>query len=132
GCVPEDQVEDAVQVRLPRVELHAVARELDRGLEELAPRQPPERAVRRLEPERRTGDRTRGRADVKPLRRAAAEVDVDLMHPARLALVAEAGDGREEVDHARALVTSAVHEHEPAGARTGERALGDPGDQRSP
>src|SRR5262249_53180953 len=126
--VVEDQVEDAVQVRLSLVELHAVARELDRRLEELAPRQAPERAVRGLEPERRARDRTRRRADVEPLRRAAAEVDVDVIHAAERAPVAEPGDGDEVVEDARALVTRAVHEHEGAGARAGEGAFCNPRD----
>ena len=40
---------------------------------------------------------------------------------------AAAGDGDEEVEQARAAVVGAVHEHEAAAARAGERALGDPG-----
>src|SRR5262249_48793874 len=65
GGMPQDQVEDAVQVRLPVVELHAAACELDGGLEEVAPRQPAEHLVRRLEPERRSRNRTGGGADVE-------------------------------------------------------------------
>ena len=128
--VAQDQVEDPVQVRLAVVELDAVARELDRRLEEVAPGEASERLVRRLEPECRARNRAGGGADVKALRRAAAEVDVDVIHQRELALVAETGDRDEEVEYARALVARAVHEHEAAGARPGERAFRDPGDER--
>ena len=88
-----------MQVRLAGVELDAVACQLDRRPEEVTPRQPAERLVRRLEPERRAGHRTRGGADVEDLRRAAAEVDVHAIHVRELALVEpEPGHGDEEVE----------------------------------
>src|SRR5439155_13732635 len=99
--VAQDQVEDAVQVRLPVVELDAIARELDRGLEEVTPRQASERLVRGLKPECGAGNRAGRGADVKALRRAAAEVDVDVFHQGELGVVAEARDRDEEVEYAR-------------------------------
>ena len=43
---------------------------------------------------------------------------------------AEAGDGDEEVEQPVGPVARAVDEHEAAGARAGERALGHPGGER--
>ena len=68
----QDQVEDRVQIGLGRVELDAVAGELDRRRDELAPGQRAERAVRLLEAGERARHRARGSADVEDLRRAAA------------------------------------------------------------
>ncbi len=128
--VAQDQVEDAVQVRLPVVELDAIARELDRGLEEVTPRQASERLVRGLEPECGAGNRAGRGADVKALRRAAAEVDVDVFHQGELGVVAEARDRDEEVEDARTAVARTVDEHEAACAGAGERALRHPRHER--
>src|SRR5206468_8989215 len=67
GGVPQDQVEDAVQVRLAVVELDAVACRLDRRREQVTPRQAAERAVRGLQAKRGAGDRAGGGADVEAL-----------------------------------------------------------------
>ena len=120
-----------MQVRLALVQLDAVSRELDRWLEEVAPGERAEGAVRVLQPERGAGDRAGGSADVEDLGRAAAEVHVHAVHVREVAVVeAEPGDGDEEVVDPSGAVTGAVDEHEPARAGAGERALGDPGDER--
>jgi len=125
--VPEDDVDDRVQVCLRPVQLDALAGRLDRRLEERLPGALPEDAVCRLEPDRRTRHGTRGRADAEDLRCVAVELDVDLFHLGRLA-GAQAASRKlhEEVQQPVGSVARAVDEHEAAAARTGERALGHP------
>ena len=60
----------------------------------------------------------------KLLRRAAGEVDHDLVHRHGRAA---ARDGGEEVVQGRPLLARAMDEQEAAAARPGQRALGDPG-----
>ena len=87
-----------MQVRLALVQLDAVSREVDRRLEEVAPGERAEGAVRVLQAERGAGDRAGGSADVEDLGRAAAEVHVHAVHVREVAVVeAEPGDGDEEV-----------------------------------
>jgi hypothetical protein len=124
--VPQDQVEDRVQVGLRAVQLDSLARELDRRREELAPRERPECAVRLLEPGRRAGDSARRGSDVEDLRRIA-EGHVDVVHGRTVVCgKATAGDVDEEVEQPRAAVVAAVDDDEPAAARSRERALRDP------
>ena len=119
----QDQVEDRVEVRLGSVQLDAASRELDRGREQLAPRERPEGAVRLLQPGRGSGDGARRGADVEDLIRVA-EGDVDVVHRAALVgFEAAAGDVDEEVEQPCPAVVAAVDEHETAAARAGERAL---------
>ena len=124
--MPQDQVEDRVQVRLGAVQLDAFAGELDGWRDQLAPRERPEGAVDCLEAGGRTGDSARGRADVEDLRRIA-EGHVDVVHgPALVPREPAAGDIDEEVEQPRAAIVPAVDDDEPAAARSGERALRDP------
>src|SRR5439155_9996876 len=112
------------------VEHDAVACELDRGLEEVAPRELAEGAVRCLQADRGAWNCTGGGTDVEDLGRAAAEVDVDAVHLDQVArLQAEARNGDEEVEDASRTVARAVHEHEAARAGAGERALRYPADE---
>ena len=70
---------------------------------------------------------------MEDLGRAAAEVDVDAVHVHDVTLLeAEPGNRDEEVVDPRRAVAGAVDEHESARAGAGERALGDPGDERRP
>ncbi len=89
--VAQDQVEDRVQVRLRPGELDAVAGELDRRLQELAPGQPSVARVQRLEPGRRSRHGARSRADPEDLGRLA--VPAECRRRLR-ASVAASGDGR--------------------------------------
>src|SRR5205823_5669189 len=73
----QDQVEDRVEVRLLARDLDAAPRELDRRLQELAPRQPSVRLVDGLEPAGRAGDRARRRADPEDLGRLAVAAEAD-------------------------------------------------------
>ena len=78
--VGEDQVEDRVQVGLRARELDPVARELDRGRDELRPRARAVGAVGRLEPGGGARDGVGGGADVEDLLRLAVEVHVHFLH----------------------------------------------------
>ena len=128
GGVAQDHVEDRVQVGLRARELDAVAGKLDRGRDQLRPRQRAVRAVRRLEAGGHTGDGSGRRADVEHLLRRAVEVDVDLLHlPALARRRPKARHRDEEVEEPRAPVARPVDEHETAATGTRERALGDPG-----
>src|SRR5205807_726780 len=74
GRMPEDHVEDRMQVRLRTRQLETLTREPDRRREKLLPRKRPVRALRLLEPDRCTRHGDRGPADPKLLGRAAGEV----------------------------------------------------------
>ena len=131
GRVPQDHVEDLVQERLRLVQRDAVAGVLDRGLEQHPPGQAAEAPVRLAEPGRRARDRTRGRADPVELAGLRREVDRHLVHLAGCAArQPEARDGDEVVEQANRAVAGLVDEHEAARAGAGERALGNPGDER--
>ena len=115
-----------MQVRLRAVQLDAAPGELDRGREQLTPRERPERPVRLLKAGRGSGNGARRGADVEDLIRVA-EGDVDVVHGGALVgLEAAAGDVDEEVEQPRSAVVAAVDEHETAAAGAGERALGHP------
>ena len=130
--VAQDQVEDAVQVRLRRGQLDAVPRKLERRPEQARPRQRAERPVRRLEARRRPGHRARARRrSGRPGScRRRSRCRSPSMPARRGTRGTEARGGDEEVEQAVAAVARAVDEHEPARARAGERALGDPGGER--
>ena len=87
--------------------------------------------MRRLEAGGRARHRAGRGADPEHLRRLAVEVDVDRLHLGRAAALAPEARGRdEEVEQAVAAVAGAVDEHEPAGPRPGQRALGHPRGER--
>src|SRR5207244_5035004 len=67
GRVPQDEVEDGVQVRLAVVQLDTVSRQVDRRLEEVAPGKCPEGAVRVLESQGSAGDSAGSGPDVEDL-----------------------------------------------------------------
>src|SRR4029453_13231072 len=100
--VPQDQVEDRVEVRLFLGHLDSHPRELDRRLEELRPGNRSEPPMRSLQPgdDARNGDRSG--PDAKDLRKRTVEVDADGLHLANVAaLQPGSGDGDEEVQQAR-------------------------------
>ena len=127
GRVPEDDVEDRVQVRLLTRQLEAVVSELDRRRDEPRPGQRSEGPMGFLEARSVPRDGARGRADVEDLRRLAVEVDVDRFHLGGPARPPEPRRGDEEVQQPRRPVARAVDEHEAAPARARQRALDHPG-----
>ena len=132
GRVAQDQVEDRVEIRLRSRQLDAGAGSLDGRLREDAPGQGAVASMRGGQPGHCAGDGAGRRADVEHLGRLAAEVDVDRFH-LRPAAAPSAQPRRrdEEVQHSRGPVARAVDEHEATRSRAGERALGDPGHERS-
>src|SRR5262245_29251417 len=80
GLAAENGVEDLVQERLPGVERHPGPRQLDRGRQELPPREVRVATVREGEPGRHPGHGDRRRADIENLLRALVEDDVDRPH----------------------------------------------------
>src|SRR5205823_6823942 len=111
--VPEDQIQDRVEVRLAPSQLDALARELDRRRQQLPPRLRAVGTVRLLETERRPGNGTGGGSDPEHLGRAAGEIDIHLLHLPEAGLVqAQSGHRDEEVEYPRGVVSRAVDEHE--------------------
>src|SRR5204863_2047756 len=96
-------------------ELDAAPGKLDRRREQLAPRQPAEGPVCRLEAGDRTGNGAGRRPDPERLRRRLAEADVDDLHlaVARRALP-ETRRSDEEVGQARDAAGGTMDEHEAA------------------
>ena len=115
-----------MQKRLHLVEDDTLARELRRGSEQLRPRHGPPEAMRFPEPEDGAGHRDGHRAGVEGLLRVAV-VDDDPDEILRRGR--SLGDGDEEVEEPRARLPRGVDEEEAPAARTGERALADPGDR---
>ena len=128
GRVPQDEVEDRMQVGLRSRQLDAVPGERDRRLDQAPPGQRRVALVRRLEARHGTWHGAGPGPDEEDLRRRPVEVDVDRLH-VRLDRPAGALPGQrdEEVEQAIRLVAGPVHEQEPARRRPRERALGDPG-----
>src|SRR6266566_989718 len=124
---PKDHVEDRVQEGLRLRQLVPLARDRDRGLQQAPPGQGRVGAVSRFEPGDRPGYADRGTTDAEDLRRPAVELDVDRFHLPGRAREALAGDRDEEVVQADSPRRRLADEQEAASARTGERALGDPG-----
>ncbi len=127
--MPQDQVENRVQMGLRAGHLDSATCELDRRREQLRPGQGPVGAMQGLEPCRRSGDRARGLADPEDLggRSVTAELDVDRVHlgvPG--ALVSSPRGGHEEVREALGTAVGRVHKRKTACSRAGQRALGDP------
>ncbi len=121
----EDRGEDLVEVDLRRIGRLYPPGELERRDEEALPGEPPSARLGLDEPgdESRDGD---GRlADVEHLGRRPHEVDLDLLHLARVAR----RHGEEAVQERRRL-PRLVEEGEAAAGGTGERALGDEGRER--
>ena len=114
-----------MQKRLHLVEDDTLARELRRGSKQLRPRHRAPEAMRFPEPEDGAGHRDGHRAGVEGLLRVAV-VDDDPDEILRRGR--SLGDGDEEVEEPRARLPRGVDEEEAAAARTGERALADPGD----
>src|SRR5206468_3685963 len=131
--VPQDHVEDRMQVGLRPGQLDAAAGELDRRLQQHGPRERAVRAVGGLEAGCRARDGAGGDADAEDLvvLGAAAEADVDGLHLAAAGTAAsEPRNGDEEVEQPGRAVTGAMDEHEAAGAGAGQRALRDPRGER--
>ena len=128
GRVPEQRVEDPVQVSLQRRELEALARQRDGRGDELGPVQPAPAPVRALEAEGRAGHGDGGRAGPEHLLRVAVEVDRELEQVVGRCRGARHRD--EEVEHRRQPARRLVHEHEAAAAGSRERALAHPRDER--
>ena len=127
GRVPQQRVEDPVQERLHLVEDDALARESRGGSDQLRPRHraPPGMSLPQAERGPRHGHGHR--ACVEDLLRIAVVDD----EPDEL--VRRGGalrHGHEEIEQPRASLCGTMDEQEPAAARTGERALADPGDGR--
>src|SRR5215211_7598460 len=102
----------------------------DRGLEQRAPGQRGEAAVRLAETGGGARDGARRGADPEHLRGLRREVDADRIHRVRpRAPQPETRDRDEVVEHARRTVVRAVDEHETPRARPRQRALGDPRDE---
>ncbi len=120
-------------MRLRARDLDAGPRQLDRGLEQDAPRQPAVCPVHGLEPLRRAGHGAGRLADPEHLSRLAvpAEGDIDRMH---LGLggrrTADSRRRDEEVRHPRRPPIRGNDEGEASGSRSRQRALGHPGGER--
>ena len=76
----ENRDEDLEQEPLRAGHLDPGVRELERGLEQRRPREPPVARVSLGEPRDEPGNGNRPGADVKDLRRRVAEVDQHLVH----------------------------------------------------
>ncbi len=133
GGVAQDLIEDRVEMRLRPRERNAAAGELDRGLQQLAPRQPSVGPVNRLEACSRARNGAGGLADPEDLRRVAvaAEPDVDRVH-LRTPRHRSATPGRrdEKVRHPRRPPVRGGDQGEATRPRPGQRALGYPGGER--
>ena len=126
--VPQQSVEDPMQVRLRGRQLETLPREPYGRRGELRPRHRPPAAVRRLEAECRPGHRDGGRARPEVLLRVAVEVDDQLQQLA--GGVRGSRNGDEEIEQPRLSVPRVVDEHEAAPARARQRALAHPRRER--
>ena len=124
--------EDLVQEGDLGAEHHALAGQGHRGLDQVGEGQPPEAPSRLAEARDHPGHGHRGRPDVEHLV-GAAEGDgerAQLVRVERPAPRPEAGHGDEEVEQGGLAVGRALAQQEAAGARPGERALGDRAGER--
>ena len=118
-----------MQVRLRLRQHEAGAGELDRRRDQLAPRQrrEPRGAPRRARRPRPAPRRRRRRCGRPATTRASKSTSTESISASARAGGARGRDGDEVVETRVGLVGRPVDEHEPARARPGERALGDPG-----